>query len=342
MAQRDYDFGVYIGRFQPLHKGHLHVIEQALEKVDRLILLIGSADSPRTIVNPFTFDERVGMITSSFRHHVATNRLIISLLPDQVGDDGAWAQSVREKVNEVVLHFGNAGGFQTHGLKDFSVALAGYAKDGSSYYLNMFPEWSSIALGSQHGAVSATNIRQSVFQAAPAVPTMVLNDVVTEFLGAFIWSEEFKHLVEEARYYENYRKTYGPGPFLTADCVLKRAGQVLLVTRGKHPGKGLLALPGGFVEPGERLYDAALRELREETGITGIEPYLDGTMTADDPHRSLRGRVVSAVYSFELPADFEVQAQAADDAADVAWYDVDKLVPVLMFEDHFSIIQEML
>ena len=49
-----YDFAVFVGRFQPLHNGHQHVIDQALRSAKKLIILIGSADTARSIRNPFT------------------------------------------------------------------------------------------------------------------------------------------------------------------------------------------------------------------------------------------------------------------------------------------------
>jgi ADP-ribose pyrophosphatase YjhB (NUDIX family) len=55
-----------------------------------------------------------------------------------------------------------------------------------------------------------------------------------------------------------------------AGVILESSGRVLCLTRAAEPGLGLLALPGGFVDPGERAEDAAARECLEETGINAV------------------------------------------------------------------------
>ena len=62
-------------------------------------------------------------------------------------------------------------------------------------------------------------------------------------------------------------RLYPDRPFLAASVAVLRDGAVLLVARGRPPLEGVFSLPGGLVEPGETLADAALRELREEVGV---------------------------------------------------------------------------
>lgn len=91
-----------------------------------------------------------------------------------------------------------------------------------------------------------------------------------------------------------------PSVSLTVDLVILTihadALNVLLIERGKPPFHGGLALPGGFVQDGEDLDDAAIRELSEETNIEGRNLHLEQLRTYAAPGRDPRGRVVSVAY----------------------------------------------
>lgn len=99
-------------------------------------------------------------------------------------------------------------------------------------------------------------------------------------------------------------------PALTADCVVfDRAGRLLLIKRGHAPFKGKWALPGGYVDYGERVEDAALRELKEETGIEGRIVRLVGVYS--DPKRDPRGHTISTAF---LVRPKSAKAASGDDA----------------------------
>ena len=128
-------------------------------------------------------------------------------------------------------------------------------------------------------------------------------------------------------------------PPLAAD-VVALAGDpprsVLLVQRGFEPFKGSWALPGGFVETGERVAQAAARELAEETGVVATELTLLGVY--DSPDRDPRGPTVSVVQLMRV--DRELAAAGGDDAADARWFALDGL-PALAF-DHAQVIADAL
>lgn len=104
-------------------------------------------------------------------------------------------------------------------------------------------------------------------------------------------------------------------PLLTVDCVaIDAAGRVLLIERRNPPFKGQLALPGGFVEPGESVEDACRRELLEETGVNVRKFRLVGVYSK--PGRDPRGPTVSIAF---LALVRRQRAIAGDDAAGVVW-----------------------
>lgn len=123
-------------------------------------------------------------------------------------------------------------------------------------------------------------------------------------------------------------------PALSADAVLLKGREVLLVRRGKPPFHGAWALPGGFVGVGERVEDAARRELVEETGLRGDIVDLLGVYS--DPARDPRGHTVTVV--FVLKVGGVIQVAAGDDAAEARWFPLDAL-PALAF-DHADIMRD--
>ncbi|MGI0132944.1 MAG: NUDIX domain-containing protein [Thermoplasmata archaeon] len=104
------------------------------------------------------------------------------------------------------------------------------------------------------------------------------------------------------------------GPSLATDAVWISRGRVLLVRRGRPPFRGSWALPGGFVNPEERVEEAAVREVREETGLTGHPRAIVGVYSG--PDRDPRKPVTSVVFLFGGRA---VRPKGGDDAAEARW-----------------------
>lgn len=122
----------------------------------------------------------------------------------------------------------------------------------------------------------------------------------------------------------------------TADVIVLRGKDLLLIERGWPPYQGKLALPGGHVDPGETSRSAAARELREETGVHADAEALELLGVWDAPERDPRGRYVTAVYLVHVPAD--TQAHAGDDAAGAFWVPLhDRQLRDLAF-DHSDIV----
>ena len=115
--------------------------------------------------------------------------------------------------------------------------------------------------------------------------------------------------------------------------VTDRAGRVLLVKRGKEPQKGRWSVPGGSVEPGETLEEAAAREVLEETGLQvniGAELWILTTPTGD-------GRLYE-IHDFAATVVGGVLT-AGDDADDARWFHVQELDDVPLTVDLLSYLR---
>jgi bifunctional NMN adenylyltransferase/nudix hydrolase len=141
--------GVLIGRFQPIHVGHIHLIENALDKCDKLILIIGSDSEIRTTKNPFLTCERIDMIKLCFTFD-KLDKIIICPLCD-FNDDKKWADAVNKIVSD-------------NSLTSDTIGLFGLNKDNSTYYLSLFPEYKLMLIEYSFGQINATDIRKQMYE----------------------------------------------------------------------------------------------------------------------------------------------------------------------------------
>lgn len=145
-----------------------------------------------------------------------------------------------------------------------------------------------------------------------------------------------KNGLTEQEFLEVYKKKNYPRPYLTADLVVfsPNLDEVLLIKRGGHPFLGRWAFPGGFANADESVNQIALRELREETGISTLteeDIYEIGLFST--PGRDPRGWVVSDVYAAKVdPASTAVQA--GDDASQAQWFKLE------FTEDAFTLTKD--
>jgi bifunctional NMN adenylyltransferase/nudix hydrolase len=335
------DVAVLIGRFQPFHHGHAALLKLALSSAARVVVVLGSAFRARNAKNPFTWEERAAMIAATLPAADAA-RVDFAPVRDYY-EDTRWAEVVRREVTRSAPNAGN-------------IALVGHFKDASSQYLNLFPQWQLIAVENESD-IDSTRIRRILFEAEDMDVSMgVLNQLVPTAVRQYLkaWSNLacFAQLAEEHKIVEAYRKSWSAAPyppiFTTVDAVVKTAGHILLIRRKAFPGKGLWALPGGFLEPRERLLQGAVRELCEETKLgTLTSSLLDALVDVkvfDHPDRSLRGRTITHAHFFDLGTQRLPEVEGGDDAALAAWVPIADLAAMesTFFDDHFHILDHFL
>ena len=125
-------------------------------------------------------------------------------------------------------------------------------------------------------------------------------------------------------------------PKLTVDGIVLKDRKILLIKRKNKPFEGKWALPGGFVEYGEKTEDATVREVLEETGLKTKINHLVGVYS--DPNRDPRGHTVSIIYLLDTTGKGELKS--GDDASEAKFFDL-KNLPDLSF-DHEGIIKDFL
>lgn len=376
---------VYIGRFQPLHNGHAKILDQMFEVEDNLgIILIGSSFQARTIKNPFTFEEREDMIIAYLSSKgIAKERYEIRPLVDQPYNDSKWIQSVQEHIGAAMQDFFNEAFFDLQTSQnrspvrikhDHEIYIVGSDRDASTWYLKAFPQF-KLALSEATPAgrsLNATGVRSELFttddysgwgNANAPQPTFWADIPASTqaFLKTFVTTQQCQILREEYAFIEKYKQSWKAAPyapiFSTVDAVVIQSGHVLAIQRGALPGKGLWALPGGFVGQRDRLEQAAIRELIEETGIKVPEPVLKGCIKAkeifDAPDRSLRGRTISTAFLFRLDDTkplpkvrgqnaplHETGGEIVVETLKAKWIPINeaRANPAMWFDDHHAIL----
>jgi bifunctional NMN adenylyltransferase/nudix hydrolase len=273
-------------------------------------------------------------------------------IKDHTYDDNAWITEVGETVATFI-----------DGTAIKKIAVIGHDKDHSSFYLNYFPQWDFIPVPSypEHSvSIDATKIRRLMFEndiefIKGVVPPEVFEQFVdkNQYADPFLYSENFALLQKEWDFIKAYKDSWAGAPyeptFVTVDGVVIQSGHILLIQRGEFPGNGLWAMPGGFVNPKERVRTAVTRELREETGLKLPVKVLDRAIDAyemfDDPGRSTRGRTITHTYRITLdPTQKLPKVKGMDDAKDAEWVPLSKIADMenVMYEDHYYIIRHML
>lgn len=391
-----YDRIGFLCRIQPPHRGHLKTAIQGIKEGRELVIMIGSSQTARSIINPFNYFFRREMFMTMMREAVANGELTeednarVSYQP--IRDDLYNMERWRGRVFELMYD-----GLPSD-IADNRLALLASDKDGDHKLReDWFPMWDTVAVPCYNG-LSATDVRLRLFYRSddaeyaevqdaamsrmldggekspltPAVGYLVREWMKTEDFD--ILAEEYKRVDE--KYWRRERiieaameaeglKHYG-STFNTCDAVVICSGHVLLVRRGDVPGKGLLAIAGGYLDKKDTFArDGALRELFEETKMdipyAILQSSIFETKTFDHKSRDVRGRIITHAFGIHLPRQKSSakdghpvrqhrglpKVKGSDDAVEAMWVPLSKFrdtnssIEPEMFGDHFHIINYM-
>jgi bifunctional NMN adenylyltransferase/nudix hydrolase len=349
------DLTVFIGRFSPFHNGHSQVLFDALKISKAVVVLIGSSKQARTTKNPFTFEERKAMIETWAQNlQIDQYKLLVLPIYDHPYNDQEWIRGVQDAVDSAKNAL-----VDTVGINP-TIYLTGAQRDDSTWYLNAFGDLykQDFIPKSDMFTLSATTVRSKLF-GDPLYPLTSIREMVPHttlaFLESFIKTEIYADLVKEYAYIEKYKKAYEAAPYpvtiQTVDTCVIQSGHVLVGLRDNFPGKGLWCMPGGHLEVprNERLLDAAIRELMEETKIGLSKAQLYGSVRSkecfDHPERSLKGRVITMMYLLKLDdskALPTIRPQKGE-MKKVMWLPINEALnhPEMWFDDHYHMLKTM-
>jgi bifunctional NMN adenylyltransferase/nudix hydrolase len=342
------DAAIYIGRFQPFHNGHLALLQHALRIAPVAVVVLGSSHQARTPKNPFTWEERAEMVRLALPE--ADRERVLFLPVRDYYNEARWVDAVQRGVDALLAprDLPNAP----------AITLVGHFKDATSDYLRSFPSWT---LGSVErvGRFDATGLRDAFFgsqgldlDAALGALISQAPSTTVDFLKAWAALPHYPYLAEEWLQLKQYKEAWSAAPyppvFVTVDALVRCNDQVLLIRRGQAPGKGLFAVPGGFIEQRETVYQSALRELEEETHLTllptTMRHCLKEVAVFDHPDRSQRGRTITHAHFFDLGERELPEVRADDDAQAVEWVAIDRLHERedQFLDDHFHMLDHFL
>ena len=323
---------IVCARCQPPTASLFDALAIARQQGRRVIMLCLNADDARGLTNPWSNAERAALLAAG--SHPDNYELLF--LRDRRYDRARWAVRATAAVAAA--------------LGDVTDVAVIADDDERSTSLPLPSTWQRLPHAFKFAADEAA-ARVALFAHAGSSDwstlATLLSVAVLRALQDFARTAAFATLAAEATFIQAYRQTWNAAPyppvFVTVDTLATWHDQILLIRRGRPPGQGLWALPGGFINQNECLLDACLRELAEETGVVLTPAAIKASQIFDDPLRSLRGRIITHAYHFvldHLPAP--PRAVGGDDAELAEWQPLALLSPEQVFDDHYFIVQAML
>ena len=328
---------VCAGRFLLPNAANLALVRQALAAAPRCVVFIRRAHMASSPANPFDADARASMLHDALAED---ERLRTEFVP------------LRERWDDQLL------------LRDMGAVTGGQhhvtwivAGQGPVEPEDLPTGWSLQQTAAGDGDAQAVAWLEQLYAAEdPARGLAALQGSLpagsAAFLREWIRKPTFATVRDDWRQIAHEKRQWSVAPYpvvlVTVDAVVHAGGHVLLIRRGRSPGRGLWALPGGFLEPREPVMLAALRELVEETGLPlslrEMKQRLKGMRVFDHPERSQRGRIITHTYFFDLGDMAPPAVQGGDDAAVAQWVQVSRLPDLesQLHDDHFHMLDTFL
>lgn len=345
--------GIVIGRFQPVHIGHITLIKQAIKQSQHVLIFLGSSFEPSTVKNPFSVQQRSELIRLGLTDQ-EYSRISFMTIKDSPYSDATWISSI----NRTIKYFKSV-----NSCKYTETTLFACEKDdATAKYLAFFKdEWVCELVSTtmyNNKLTSSTHIRDILFSQGLLsdvhLDMQQYNRKQLDFFMDWVVTPEFHNIQQDYDYYKQYNKIWESAPFppifVTCDSIVICNEHILLIRRGKTPGNGLYALPGGFLEHDETIRDGVFRELFEETKLNKNVPKnklincLQCIKQFDYPKRSLRGRVITNVGVFYMTEKELPTVIGSDDAASAHWIHIKDIyfLQDKCFDDHYHIISNIL
>ena len=337
---KQYKVAVIPARMQMFTKAHEQLIIEAGKLADKVFVALGSTNVASSIKNPFDYTFRCIVVSKwlsknydKFDEYTTVECINVPDTPE-LSD---WLGLLNRNVNS------QCGGYINHN----DVVLVGSLKDNDGTMRKYWADW--LGWGCHNVKpyemneilINASDVRKSFYRdeyIGNLIPESCI-DIYTQFK----YTNDYARLCDEWAEIEYNKSKYGDGPHLTGDALifkLSETPKVLLITRGGKVGNGLLAMPGGYLDPGETFNETIIRECKEEINVDLSKQLVKHQRILDNPSRDLRGRIISVanVYYMSESHAYEMEFKAGDDALSYDWYKLEDIKENACFADHYHVI----